>query len=38
MRILEVSERCGISADTLRHYERIGLLPPVNRNNGGIRD
>jgi DNA-binding transcriptional MerR regulator len=38
MRISEVSEQCGVSADTLRYYERIGLLPPVNRNNGGIRE
>jgi DNA-binding transcriptional MerR regulator len=38
MRISEVSEGCGLSADTLRYYERIGLLPPVNRKNGGIRD
>jgi DNA-binding transcriptional MerR regulator len=38
MRISEVSEQSGISPDTLRYYERIGLLPPVNRNNGGIRD
>ncbi len=38
MKISEVSERCGISSDTLRYYERIGLIPPVNRNNGGIRD
>lgn len=38
MRISEVSEQCGVTADTLRYYERIGLLPPVNRNNGGIRD
>jgi DNA-binding transcriptional MerR regulator len=38
MRISEVSEQCGISPDTLRYYERIGLLPPVNRNDGGIRD
>ena len=38
MRISEVSEKCDISADTLRYYERIGLLPPINRNNGGIRD
>ena len=37
MKISEVSERCGISSDTLRYYERIGLLPPVNR-KGGIRD
>jgi DNA-binding transcriptional MerR regulator len=38
MKIAEVSERCGISADTLRYYERIGLIPPVNRNKSGIRD
>ena len=38
MRISEVSEECNISADTLRYYERIGLLPPVHRNDGGIRD
>ncbi len=38
MKIAEVSERYGISADTLRYYERIGLIPTVNRNNGGIRD
>jgi len=38
MKIAEVSERYGISADTLRYYERIGLIPPVNRNGIGIRD
>ena len=38
MRISEVSEQSGISSDTLRYYERIGLLPPVNRNGSGIRD
>jgi DNA-binding transcriptional MerR regulator len=38
MRISEVSEKCGVSLDTLRYYERIGLLPPVNRKDGGIRD
>jgi DNA-binding transcriptional MerR regulator len=38
MRISQVSEQCGISADTLRYYERIGLLLPVSRNKGGIRD
>ena len=38
VRISEVSERCGISPDTLRYYERIGLIPPVNRNRSGIRD
>jgi len=38
MRISEISEQSGISSDTLRYYERIGLLPPVNRNDSGIRD
>jgi len=38
MRISEVSEQSGISSDTLRYYERIGLIPPVNRNESGIRD
>ena len=38
MRISEVSKQAGISSDTLRYYERIGLLPPVNRNESGIRD
>ncbi|OUP06642.1 MerR family transcriptional regulator [Collinsella sp. An2] len=38
MRIAEVVERYGISADTLRYYERIGLLPHVARTASGIRD
>ena len=38
MRISKVSGRYGISSDTLRYYERIGLIPPVNRNKNGIRD
>lgn len=38
MKIAEVSERYGLSSDTLRYYERIGLLPAVNRNGSGIRD
>jgi len=38
MRIAEVSEQYAISSDTLRYYERIGLIPPVNRNGSGIRD
>jgi MerR family transcriptional regulator, aldehyde-responsive regulator len=38
MKIAEVSERNGISSDTLRYYERIGLIPPVNRNGSGVRD
>ena len=38
MRISEVSEQCDLSLDTLRYYERIGLLPPVNQSESGIRD
>ena len=38
MRIMEVSEQYEISSDTLRYYERIGLSPPVHRNENGIRD
>ena len=38
MRISEVSKHTGISTDTLRYYERIGLVRPVNRNANGIRD
>jgi MerR family transcriptional regulator, aldehyde-responsive regulator len=38
MKIAEVSERYGLSSDTLRYYERIGLLPVVTRTESGIRD
>lgn len=38
MTITEVSEKYGIPQDTLRYYERIGLIPRVNRNKSGIRD
>ena len=38
MKISEVSEQYKLSADTLRYYERVGLLPPVNRSESGIRD
>ena len=38
MKIAEVSGQYEISTDTLRYYERVGLIPPVNRNESGIRD
>lgn len=38
MKIAEVSERYGVSPDMRRYYERIGLIPPVNRSESGIRD
>lgn len=38
MTIAQVSEKYNISADTLRYYEKIGLIPPVNRRASGVRD
>ena len=37
MTIHEVAERTGLSPDTLRWYEKIGLLAPV-RKTGGKRN
>jgi len=36
--ITEVSEKFELSQDTLRYYERVGLIPYVNRTKSGIRD
>jgi MerR family transcriptional regulator, aldehyde-responsive regulator len=38
MKIAEVSEQFNLSVDTLRYYERVGLIPPVHRNDSGIWD
>lgn len=38
MTIKEISEKADVSADTLRYYERIGLLPAVPRRPNGIRE
>ena len=38
MTIAEVSKKYDISADTLRYYERVGMIPPVTRTASGIRD
>ncbi|AFA49967.1 MerR family transcriptional regulator [Acetobacterium woodii] len=38
MTIAEVSNKYGLSQDTLRYYECIGLIPEVNRTKGGMRD
>ena len=34
MKIAEVSQRFNISSDTLRYYEKVGLLNPVKRVHG----
>ena len=38
MTIAEVSKKYDITADTLRYYERIGLLVNIPRNKNGIRN
>lgn len=38
MTIKEVSEKYGITQDTLRYYERVGMIPAVPRTSGGIRN
>lgn len=34
MNIKEASSTTGVSADTIRYYERIGLIMPIERVNG----
>ena len=38
MTVREIAAKTNMSTDTLRYYERIGLLPPVPRNAAGIRN
>ncbi len=38
MTISEVSKKYNLTSDTLRYYERIGLLTNVPRNQNGIRN
>ena len=38
MTIAEVAKKYDLTADTLRYYERMGLIPGVNRTSGGIRN
>ena len=38
MTIAEASRTYGLSTDTLRYYERVGLIPRVPRTKSGIRD
>ncbi|MDD7372754.1 MAG: MerR family transcriptional regulator [Sarcina ventriculi] len=38
MNITQVSKKYNVSTDTLRYYERIGLIPPVTRDKHGYRD
>lgn len=38
MTIKEVCSKFNVSPDTLRYYERVGVIPEVHRTAGGIRD
>ncbi|MTD41521.1 MerR family transcriptional regulator [Erwinia sp. CPCC 100877] len=38
MNISKASEETKVSADTIRYYERIGLIPPIKRNSNGVRN
>ncbi len=38
MTIKEVCKKYKLSPDTLRYYERVGVIPEVHRTPGGIRD
>ena len=38
MTISEVSEKFGITQDTLRYYEKAGIIPRIARTPGGARD
>ena len=38
MTISEVSKKYNLTQDTIRYYERIGLIPRVPRTKSGVRD
>ena len=38
MNIKKAAEMFDLSVDTLRYYERVGVIPPIHRNRSGYRD
>lgn len=38
MNISEVARQTELTAVTLRYYERVGLIPPIERKNGSVRN
>ena len=38
LRVAELAHAAGVAPDTVRYYERVGLLPPPNRTSTGYRD
>ncbi|MGM0213067.1 MerR family transcriptional regulator [Enterococcus sp. AZ109] len=37
MNIVEAAKKTGVTPTILRHYERVGFIPPVQRNSDGSR-
>ena len=37
MNIKEASQKTGVNATTIRYYEKEGLIPPIDRNEVGVR-
>lgn len=38
MNIKKAAEMFDLSVDTLRYYERVGVIPPIHKNSSGYRD
>ncbi|EJT8159417.1 MerR family transcriptional regulator [Listeria monocytogenes] len=38
MNIKQAADMFGLTVDTLRYYERVGVIPPVHRNESDYRD
>lgn len=38
MQIGELAFACGVSRDTLRHYEKVGVIPTASRGANGYRE
>ena len=37
MNIQQVAKKLSLSTDTIRRWERLGMIPPVTRNEDGLR-
>lgn len=35
--ISELADKCGVNKETIRYYERFGLIPEPTRTNAGYR-
>lgn len=37
MNIQQVAKKVSLSTDTIRRWERLGMIPPITRNSDGLR-